>query len=99
MRDYRSRQEIITVILEMCGDVARRAREAKKIGRTITFGLGYSKEALGGGFQRSYTLTEPTNDTLQIYDVCKQLLDTFYAERPARQLSVSITNLEPEYSL
>ncbi|MEK4228261.1 Y-family DNA polymerase [Solibacillus sp. FSL H8-0538] len=99
MRDYRSRKEILTVILEMCEDVARRAREAQQIGRTISLGLGYSKDAFGGGFHHSRTIYEPTNDTMKIYKVCERLLDEFYAERPARQLSIALTNLESEHSM
>ena len=99
MRDYRSRKEILVVLLEMCEDVARRAREAKKIGRTISLGLSYSKDAFGGGFHRARTIDEPTNDTLKIFNVCKELLDEFYAERPARKLTVTLSNIESEYSM
>lgn len=83
----------------MCEDVARRAREAKKVGRTVTLGLGYSKNAFGGGFSRAHTIDTPTNDTLQIYAVCKQLFYTFYGERPVRQLSISLSNIENERSI
>lgn len=99
MHDYRSRREILTVILEMCEDVARRAREAQQIGRTISLGLGYSKDAFGGGFHRSKTIDEPTNETLTIYNTCVALLDEFYAERPARQLTVTLSNVESEHSM
>jgi len=99
MRDYRSRSEVLAVLLEMCEDVARRAREAFQVGRTISFGLSYSRDAFGGGFLRSRTIDEPTNDTMTIYKVCKQLLDEHYAERPVRQLSLSISNLESERSM
>ena len=99
MRDYRERAEILAVVLEMCEDVARRAREAKKVGRTISFSLGYSKNAFGGGFQHSYTMDEPTNDTLKLYNVCKELFDQYYAERPARSISLALTNLESESSM
>lgn len=99
MRDYRSRDEILVVLLEMCEDVARRAREAKKVGRTISLSLGYSKDAFGGGFHRARTIDEPTNDTLVLFDVCKALLNEFYAERPARKLTVTLSNIESEYSM
>ena len=99
MRDYRRREEILAVILEMCEDVARRAREAYMAGRTISLGLGYSKHSFGGGFHHSKTIDEPTNDTLTIYKICVELLDQFYAERPARQLSVNLSNLESEHSM
>ncbi|MER2126755.1 UV damage repair protein UvrX [Solibacillus sp.] len=99
MRDYRSRDEILVVLLEMCEDVARRAREAKKVGRTISLGLSYSKDAFGGGFHRARTIDEPTNDTLALFQVCKALLDEFYSERPARKLTVTLSNIESEYSM
>lgn len=99
MRDYRNRTEILAVILEMCEDVARRARESYHVGRTISLGVGYSRDAFGGGFSRSRTIDEPTNDTMEIYEVCKQLLDEYYAERPVRRLTVSLSNLETERSM
>ncbi|MEK9197346.1 UV damage repair protein UvrX [Ureibacillus sp. 179-F W5.1 NHS] len=99
MRDYRSRSEILAVILEMCEDVARRAREAYQVGRTISLGVSYSKDAFGGGFHRARTIDEPTNDTMKIYKVCEQLLDEHYAERPVRQISLSISKLESENSM
>lgn len=99
MRDYRNRREVLTVILEMCEDVARRAREAYQVGRTISLGVSYSKDAFGGGFYRSRTIDEPTNDTMNIFKVCEALLDEHYAERPVRQLAVSLSKLEPERSM
>lgn len=99
MRDYRSRSEILTVILEMCEDVARRAREAYQVGRTISLGVSYSKDAFGGGFQRTHTIDEPTNDTMKVYKVCEQLLDQYYAERPVRKITISLSKLESERSI
>ncbi|MED3661298.1 UV damage repair protein UvrX [Ureibacillus terrenus] len=99
MRDYRTRREILTVILEMCEDVARRAREAHQAGRTVSLGVGYSKDAFVGGFLRSRTIDEPTNDTMKIYEVCKELLDEYYAERPVRQITISLSKLETERSM
>lgn len=99
MRDYNTKKEVLTVLLEMCEDVARRAREAFKVGRTITLGIAYSKNAFGGGFQCSRTIDEPTNDTMGIYRVCQQLFNEQYNERPVRQISVSITKLESEHSM
>ena len=99
MRDYNTKKEVLAVLLEMCEDVARRAREAYKVGRTITLGIAYSKNAFGGGFQRSHTIDEATNDTMAIYRVCQQILNEHYNERPVRQISVSITKLESEHSM
>ena len=98
-RDYRTKKEVMAVILEMCEDVARRAREANMVGRTIHLSVGYSKEVFGGGFNRSRSIDEPTNATMKIYKICEQIFDDFYDRSPVRKLSISITNLEPENSM
>ncbi|SES35303.1 UV damage repair protein UvrX [Psychrobacillus sp. OK032] len=99
MRDYNKIEEVKAVILEMCEDVAKRARDTYQAARTITLGLGYSKNAFGGGFQRARTIYEATNDTMKIYNVCLDLLKENYHNKPVRQLSVSITKLEDEHSM
>lgn len=99
MKDYNSKKAVLTVILEMCEDVAMRTRLAKKVGRTIHLGIGYSKHAHGGGFSRSKTIHEATNEAMTIYNVCMALFDKFYDNRPVRNISISITNLENESSM
>lgn len=99
MRDYHTRKEIAVVLLEMCEDVMRRAREAGYVGRTISLGLSYSRNAMTKGFHRSRTIAVPTSETLVMYKTCLELLDEHFAGEPARQLSVRITNLEPEHSI
>ncbi|MFJ8066993.1 DNA polymerase thumb domain-containing protein [Psychrobacillus sp. NPDC096426] len=99
MRDYNRIEEVKAVILEMCEDVAKRARDTYQSARTITLGLGYSTNAFGGGFQRARTIYEATNDTMKIYKVCLDLLKENYDNKPVRQLSVSITKLEDEHSM
>ncbi|WP_303969532.1 UV damage repair protein UvrX [Sporosarcina ureae] len=94
LRDYTTTDEVLAVLLEMCEDTAMRARLAKKRGRTITLSFGYSKHALGGGFQRRKTLPEATNETLTIYRVCQELFETFHDGRPVRHISVNLSNLE-----
>lgn len=98
-RDYKTKKEVMTVVLEMCEDIARRAREAGKAGRTISLSIGYSKNAFGGGFSRSRSIVESTNDTMKIYRVCNELFDEFYDGRPTRQISITISNLEDETSM
>ena len=100
LRDYNLREEVNVVVLEMCEDVARRAREKQQVGRTISLGVGYSKHDDGGGFHRSRTIQEATNDTMKIYRVCMTLLNENYDHRKAvRQISVSITKLADEASV
>lgn len=96
-RDYNSAEEVLVVLLEMCEDVARRAREAGKIGRTVQLSVGYSQYSFGGGFNRSRSIDEGTNDTMKIYRVCQELLKEFYDGRPVRRLAISLSNLEEEH--
>lgn len=70
LRDYTRREEIKAVLLEICEEVARRARTHNKAGRTISLGIGYSKDDLGGGFHRAKTIDFPTNITMDIYRCC-----------------------------
>ena len=98
-RDYDTASDVLAVVLEMCEDVARRAREAGRVARTIHLGVGYSKTAFGGGFSRSRSMDEPTNETMSIYRVCQELFYENYANKPVRNLNVSVTNLEDESSM
>ncbi|MET1013042.1 MAG: UV damage repair protein UvrX [Paenisporosarcina sp.] len=98
-RDYRKPEDILAVVLEMTEDVARRAREAGKVGRTVHLGVGYSKDAFGGGFHRSRSMEEATNDTMKIYNMCVKLLQEHFEELPVRRLSVTLSNLELEHSM
>lgn len=98
MRDY-NRAEVAVVILEMCEDVMRRAREAGYAGRTVSLGLSYSHAAMTKGFYRSKTIDNPTSETMVIYKVCLELLDEYFAGEPARQVSIRLTNLVPESSI
>lgn len=98
-RDYTTAKEILAVLLEMAEDVGMRARSARQAGRTVSLSVGYSKNAFGGGFQRSRTIDEATNDTLKLFAVIKELLEEFYDGRPARRLAVTLTGLEEETSM
>ncbi len=93
LRDYDDRNEVKHVILEMCEDVARRARRAKKAGRTVSLGIGYSHAEAGGGFQRSLTLQGATNITLEIYQGCLQLFAQHDRGQTVRSISISLSNL------
>jgi len=96
LRDYKKVTEIKTVILEMCEEVARRARNHRCVGRTITLTIGYSHEELGGGFNRAKTIDIPTNITMDLYRICVELFDRFYDGRTVRQIAISLSNISPD---
>ncbi|WP_428909011.1 DNA polymerase thumb domain-containing protein [Niallia sp. Krafla_26] len=93
LRDYKDEEEIKHVILEMCEEVAKRARNHRKAGRTISFGLSYSQDELGGGFYRSRTIENPTNVTMDIYHVCLELFHEHYEGKTVRKISMSLSNI------
>ena len=93
LRDYTKREEIKYVLLEICEEVARRARAHGKAGRTISLGISYSDAEYGGGFYRSHTIAEPTNVTMKIYQVCLQLFEAHDTGKAVRQISITLANL------
>ncbi len=96
MRDYPDPEEVKHVILEMCEEVARRARRHKKAGRTISLGIHYSRDEFGGGFYRSKTIDTPTNITMEMYRVCLELFEKFYAQKTVRKISIALSNIEDD---
>lgn len=92
LRDYHA-EDAHVCILELCEEACSRARAARKAGRTIQLGIGYSSET-GGGFSRLRTIPIPTNITLDMFDICMQLFETFYDGRSLiRRVYVTLTNL------
>jgi DNA polymerase V len=96
LRDYPDPEEVKHVILEISEEVARRARQHKKVGRTISLGIGYSRDEFGGGFHRSKTIDQPTNITMDIYETCLELFEKFYANKTVRQISITLSNIEED---
>ncbi|ARW07041.1 DNA polymerase thumb domain-containing protein [Bacillus atrophaeus] len=94
--DYTKKEDIKAVLLEICEEVARRARTHNKVGRTISLGIGYSKDEFGGGFHRTKTIDLLINITMDIYRYCLMLLDKFYTGKTVRSISVTLSNIEED---
>lgn len=99
LRDYKEEEEIKHVILEICEEVARKARTHRKAGRTISLGIGYSQDEFGGGFHRSRTIQQPTNVTMELYRVCLELFHEHYSGKTVRQISLSLGNIVDDCEL
>lgn len=99
LRDYHKKEDIEVLLLEMCEDLAKRARDDGYAARTVSIRLDYSKRAKTKGFRRGKTVGVPTNDTMLIYNTCKELLTKHFAHFPVRQVSISISNLTPSQSM
>src|SRR5699024_110285 len=91
LRDY-TKEEVSVCIIELCEEACRRARTDYKTGRTVHLSIVYADDS--GGFSRSKSLVSPTNITMEMFDVCQQLLETFYnGKSKIRKVTVSLTNL------
>lgn len=99
MRDYTTNKDIEAVLLEMCEDVMKTVRDAGYVGRTVSLGLSYSRQAMKSSFYRSLTLDEPTNDTLKVYAAIKSLFYRYFEKDAVRQLSIRVTKLEVQNSV
>lgn len=99
LRDYKDEEEIKHVILEMCEEVARRARTHRKAGRTVNLGIGYSQDEFGGGFHRSSTIRQPTNVTMDLYRICLEIFHEHYNGKTVRQISLSLGNIVDDCEL
>ncbi|MGD6841447.1 Y-family DNA polymerase [Bacillus infantis] len=97
LRDYKDEGEIKQVILEMCEELGRRARNHRKAGRTVSFGVGYSQDEFGGGFYRSRTIDQPTNVTMDIYRVCLELFQENYSGKTVRKISMALGNIVDDH--
>ncbi len=93
MRDYTDPKEVKQVILEICEEVARRTRHHRKAGRTISLGIGYSRDELGGGFYRSRTMERASNVTMDLYRTCLELFEENYEPKTVRKIAISLSNM------
>ncbi|SFC42967.1 DNA polymerase V [Bacillus sp. OV322] len=93
LRDYKEEEEVKHVMLEICEEVGRRARSSRKAGRTVSLGIGYSREEFGGGFHRSRSIDEPTNITMDLYEICLELFRENYVSKTVRSISVTLSNI------
>ena len=85
--------DIYTIIMEMADELSRRLRMAKKQGKTLHIGIGYSKD-YGGGFSRQHSFEYPTNSFTTIYEMCLSIFNSLYDEESAiRSVSISISGL------
>ena len=94
--------DIFQIIREMVDDVCSRMRIGRKQAKTISLGIGYSKEVMGG-FYRQITLDQPTSSPTIVFQTCMRLFETFYEDQPIRRVNISVSHfVEPtlhQYSL
>lgn len=93
-RDYTELEEIKTVLLELCTEVAKRCRNKGYMGTTVSCGVRGASFTNPTGFHRQITLPVPTNFDMDIFKAAYQLFLQHWDRQPVRSLGVSLTNLQ-----
>jgi len=92
-RDYRSREEIQTVLLEITEEVCCRARAMGKAGWVASVYCRGADFDCPTGFSRQLKMPEPTAVTSDVYPFVQKLFYRHWDFRPVRTLGVSLSGL------
>jgi DNA polymerase IV len=92
-KDIWKRKELASCILRLSEKVGRRARRFGFMGKRVTLTVRYDDFKT---FTKQTTLTDPTNDTSEIYQSALSILDSIDLQRSVRLLGVSISQLGKE---
>lgn len=96
MRDYETKDEILTILDEMIDEVAMRLRRNGKRCRSIHFYCGYSSTVNHPGISASRKLKHPVRETHDIRLVCRSLFERHWKGEPVRQFNVALNDLEDD---
>ena len=91
-KDY-NEDNIKIIISEMVDVLSERLKNNKKLTKCIGFGIGYSKEEIGG-FYHTIKLDNPTDSSYDILQYCLIIFDKFYENLPIRKVTVCCSSLQ-----
>lgn len=92
-RDYTEAWEIAVVIQDICTEVCRRTRKKGLMSSVVTMSLSGADFDHPTGFSRQVKLPDPTNITVDICKIAKQLFHQYWDGQPVRRVGVSLSNL------
>lgn len=92
-RDYTEAWEIAIVIQDICTEVCRRTRKKGLMGSVVTMSLSGADFDHPTGFSRQIKLADPTNITVDVCKIAKQLFHKYWDGQPVRRVGVSLSNL------
>lgn len=94
-RDYETLEEIKVALLELCEEVALRARAHSYQGSTVAVGVRGADFERPTGFYRQITLPSPTNFGMDIFHAALRLFTTYWDQHPVRSVAVALSQLQP----
>ncbi|CAG7654893.1 DNA polymerase IV [Paenibacillus allorhizosphaerae] len=92
-RDYGTKKEIDTILLELTEEVCRDSRRKGYMGSVISVGCMCSPFDSPTGFSRQLTLPDPTNHTNTVYGAVRTLFYRFWNGLPVRRAGVALSGL------
>ncbi|WP_091014476.1 DNA polymerase IV [Paenibacillus amylolyticus] len=92
-RDYTEQWEIDVVIQDICTEVCRRARKKGLMGSVVTMSLSGADFDHPTGFSRQVKLQDPTNITVDVCKIAKQIFRQHWDGQPVRRVGISLSNL------
>lgn len=92
-RDYRDKEEIKTVLLEITDEVCRRARILRKLGKVINVYCRGADFAMPTGFSRRLKLPDPTAFPADVFPPALKLFMAHWDRRPIRAIGLGLSQL------
>jgi len=100
MRDYTTRQEIETVLFEICDQVATRLRDHDVLGEVVSVQVGFSTaDDAGQHGWSAQTKIDPTNQTNDLIRAVQYLFEKRWQGNALRNLGVRVNRISKPNSL
>lgn len=99
--DYRRKEQIDVILLELSEEVCRRCRSKGYAGRFVSVSAQGADFDRPSGFSRQTTLPDPTNITNEVYTAVRTLFYRHWDGLPIRRAGVALSGLtgDSEYQL
>lgn len=92
-RDFTEAWEIEVVILDICTEVCRRARQKGLMGSVVSVSVSGADFDHPTGFHRQVKLSDPTNITVDVCKIAKRIFHQHWDGQPVRRVGVSLSQL------
>jgi DNA polymerase V len=99
-KNYAHKGDILTVLAEICEQVAQRLRKKEVLGGTLHLGIAYAYFGSGkrGGFHHQVKIP-PTNQSKELTQVARTLFEKYWDRSEVRNISITVSSLRPAGSL
>ncbi|HNX16667.1 MAG TPA: damage repair protein [Bacilli bacterium] len=86
-----NKENIVTIIREMCDDLSERLRQEKKKSSRVSLFIGYANNQ--GGFSRQTSLLSVTDETEKLFDALMEIFNRNASDLPIRNVGINFSSL------